>query len=96
MPFEKGQKKTGGRKKGVKNILPSTAKENIENVINELGGWKGIKEWAEKNQRNKGLLYGWYFKMLPSNVGVEHGGEIEHTVFIMPRPKEKEKKEDGK
>lgn len=27
---------------------------------------------------------------------IEHSGELEHTVFIMPRPKEKEKKEDGK
>ena len=82
MPFEKGQKKTGGRKKGVKNILPSAVKENIEEVVDALGGWEGIKEWAAKNQRNQGLLYSWYFKMLPSNMGIEHSGQIDSKLTI--------------
>jgi len=82
MPFEKGREKSGGRKKGVKNILPSAVKENIEEVVDALGGWEGIKEWAKKNQRNQGLLYSWYFKMLPSSVGIEHSGEIDSKLTI--------------
>jgi len=73
---KKGVKKGNpGRPKGAKDKIARSAKENIEKVINELGGWKGILDFAKKNQRNQALVYGWYFKMLPSNVGVEHSGE---------------------
>ena len=90
MKYKKGQSgNLKGRPKGAKDKITRTAKANIEKVIEALGGWEGILEFAEKNQRNKALLYGWYFKMLPSNVGVEHSGKIDHAVFMMPRPKKK-------
>jgi len=60
-----------GRPKGAKDKITRTAKENIEKVVKELGGYEGILKWAKKNNHTQGLLYSWYFKMLPTNVSVE-------------------------
>jgi len=83
MPFKAGQSgNPKGRPKGAKDKIARTAKENIEKVVNELGGYEGILTWAEKNYRNQGLLYSWYFKMLPSNVGIEGSIKHEHRISI--------------
>ena len=76
MPFEKGKKKTGGRKKGIKNKLPSTVKDNYEVVFEKLGGVKGFYDWAKSSKQRQGHFYQMYSKMLPSNVDVEPGGEL--------------------
>ncbi|HUU39582.1 MAG TPA: hypothetical protein VMW42_01435 [Desulfatiglandales bacterium] len=64
-----------GRPKGAKDKITRTAKENIEKAVKELGGYEGILKWAKKNFHNQGLLYGWYFKMLPTNVTAELTGK---------------------
>jgi len=80
---KKGVKKGNpGRPKGAKDKIARTAKENIEKVVKELGGYDGMLKWANKNSHNQGLLYGWYFKMLPTNVDVEHSGKIDGKLII--------------
>ena len=54
---------------------------------------KSFFKWATKNDRNQGMFYQMLSKLLPSNIGVEHSGKIDHAVFMMPRPKKK--KEDA-
>ena len=88
---EKGKKgiKKGnpGRPKGAKDKIARTAKQNIEKVVEELGGWKAILKWAQKNQRNEGLVYGWYFKMLPSNVTIDGDLNVVYQVSEKFLPK---------
>lgn len=76
-----------GRPKGAKDKIARTAKQNIEKVVEELGGWKAILKWAQKNQRNEGLVYGWYFKMLPSNVTVDGDLNVTYQVSDKFLPK---------
>ena len=102
MPTKKSAKgearpKNAGRRKGTPNKF-TTLKQAFINAFNskEMGGEKGMTKVFSANSFTKREFYKLISKMLPSNVGVEHSGELEHTVFIMPRPKEKEKKEDGK
>jgi len=76
-----------GKPKGAKDKIIRTAKENIEKVVKELGGYEGILKWAEKNSHNQGLLYGWYFKMLPTNVNVEGDLSISYQLSEKFMPK---------
>ena len=87
-----------GRPKGSTNKFTDLKDEFLKAFYDEdgIGGAEGIKNLIKDSPRNKIIFLQMITKMLPSNVGVEHSGEIEHTVFIMPRPKEKEEKEDGK
>lgn len=81
-----------GRPRGAKDKIARTAKENIEKVVKELGGYEGILEWADKNSHNQGLLYGWYFKMLPSSVNVEGDLNVIYQTSEKFMPKTDEEK----
>ena len=74
--WKKGQPKTSGRKKGSPNKIPKNIKENFEAVFEKLGGVEGFFAWAAKSTQTKGSFYQMYAKMLPSNVGIDHSGEI--------------------
>jgi len=92
--------KNAGRKKGTPNKIAKSAKEAIEKAVEEIGGWKELAKWAKKNNRNQEKLYDWYFKMLPTNVGVDHSGQIktDNTVtvkVIHVQSKKNGKKENG-
>jgi len=92
--FKKGDPKppNSGRKKGTLNKF-TTLKDAFINAYNskEMGGEKGMTKVFAKNNFTKREFYKLISKMLPSNVDVEHGGKIDHAVFIMPRPKKKKK-----
>jgi hypothetical protein len=64
-------KKQGGRPKGVPNKLSTTVKDNVIQVFNTLGGYKGMAEWAKDNPTH---FYNLYAKLIPQDVHktVEH------------------------
>lgn len=89
--FQKGKQKTGGRKKGVPNKIQKNIKDNFEAVFEKLGGVKGFYDWAKKNSNTQGAFYQMYSKMLPSNIDVDHSGEVKvklERVYTDKRPKE--------
>ena len=94
--FKKGDPKppNSGRKKGVKNKLTIDVQQTAFEIFEKLGGIEGACKYFESSKQAKGQFYNIFYKMLPSNVDVKHGGEIEHTVFMMPRPKKKNENAD--
>ena len=92
--FKKGDKKpaNSGRKKGTLNKF-TTLKQAYLDAFNskEMGSTKGLVDAFKVNPFTKREFYKLISKLLPSNMDVEHGGNIDHTVFIMPRPKKKKK-----
>jgi len=92
--FKRNHPKKGGRKKGSPNKVQKNIKDNFEAVFEKLGGINGFHKWANKNANTQGAFYQMYSKMLPSNVDMKHSGQLEHAVFIMPRPEKKEKNAD--
>lgn len=83
-----------GRPKGAKGKISKNIKDNFEAVFEKLGGIEGFYTWADKNSHTKGAFYQMYSKMLPSNMDVKHSGQMEHAIFMMPRPGKKEKNAD--
>lgn len=83
---KQGHRLTGpgpGRPKGVPNKLSRTARENIEKVFEDMGGAEGMKQWAERSERNRTIFYSEIFpKLIP--LDVSHGGgdkPIQFEVF---------------
>jgi hypothetical protein len=58
-----------GRPKGCKNRFTSL-KESFLSVFKKLGGTDALYKWANKNDHNKGIFYGWITKMLPANLDI--------------------------
>ena len=80
----KGNPKTGGRKKGTGNKLGLTAKENIQNVFDGLGGYEAMQVWAKQNQTE--FYRGVYPRILPTEVkGPGENGEhkLDHRVEMV-------------
>lgn len=86
--FMHGNKASEGRPKGAKDRISKNIKDNFEAVFKKLGGIDGFYDWAKKNLRTQGTFYQMYSKMLPSNIGVEHSGNVHITVITaVPRSK---------
>ena len=68
--FEKGRKKTGGRKKGIKNKLATNIKDMLFSTLNDkrVGGLEGFIKWVIDTKGNKILFYTWLMKMLPTSL----------------------------
>ena len=78
MAFQKGQSgNPDGRPKGAKDKLPRSVKDKFDYLYDEVGGNEGFKKWIMKNDHNRGVFYGWYSKMLPSNVTADVKGTID-------------------
>lgn len=68
MKFGEGNIKAGpGRPKGSPDKLTLSQKEAYDWCFNELGGGKGLLDWA-KNKGNLSDFYKLYAKMLPTNM----------------------------
>ena len=85
-----------GRPKGSKNKFTSLKEEFLKAFRDEdgIGGAEGIKKLLKGNNRNKLAFLQMIAKMLPSSLDVEHSGQVDHAVFIMPRPKKKDASTD--
>jgi hypothetical protein len=72
-----GKRSGAGRKQGQVNESTRIAKEAIELVFEELGGWRAMAAWARENQNDFYRLI--YPKLLPVqlNHADNEGGRIE-------------------
>ena len=73
MPFQKGHKKLGGSKKGQPYKATMQVKEAFLIAFNELGGAKGLTQWAKEDPRNKETFYKICGRFIP--LDVTSGGE---------------------
>ena len=64
MPIKKGDKKTGGRKKGTPNKTPKM-RQLVEEVLTDLGGKKYVTEFAKKYPQDFMKLAG---KLIPTKL----------------------------
>jgi hypothetical protein len=60
-----------GRRKGVKNKVPGTAKENMIAVFTRLGGTAAMARWARRNQSD---FYKLYAKLIPLQLSGDPDG----------------------
>ena len=69
MSFKKGQSgNPRGRPKGIRNKIPTSLKEDILEVYQNLGGKAGLEKWARASQRNLAMFYQWTIAKLLPNV----------------------------
>lgn len=74
MPFQKGHKKTGGRKKGQIDKLTQTVNQLIIEVQNDLGGKKHLMKFAKDYPD---VFYGRLFaKLIKQNVDLNVEGDL--------------------
>lgn len=73
MPFKKGKRKTGGRKKGVKNATTIASREAMLAAFAEMGGVESLVNWA---RRHKTEFYRLWSKTLPREINAEFAGTI--------------------
>ena len=52
MAFEKGRKKTGGRKKGTPNKNTVAVKEALQQAFHELGSVEALVEFGRENPKD--------------------------------------------
>lgn len=86
MPFEKGRKKTGGRKSGSANVVTTSVRETVLKVFQELQADDSpvnLKKWATKEPTE---FYRMASKLIPTDLKAEltgeNGGPIEQKFEI--------------
>jgi len=85
-----GRREGSGRKPGVPNKLSATAKQNVIEVFEQLGGVDHMKQWAIDNPNN---FYNIYAKILPTQteIGGIDGSDLPLSIgirFVEPEPKQ--------
>jgi len=85
-----GKRPGSGRKAGVPNKLSATAKQNVIEVFEQLGGVDHMKQWAIDNPNN---FYNIYAKILPTQteIGGIEGSDLPLSIgirFVEPEPKQ--------
>jgi hypothetical protein len=78
-PFKLGNKASSGRPKGAVSKF-TTLKNAFLEAFELSGGTESLVEWINLSQRNRAHFYQLITKMLPSNVDVDHKGEIKHQI----------------
>lgn len=86
--------KTGGRKAGVRNKSTLTAKQQIQEVFEQLGGVKAMVNWASQNQTD--FYTKIYPKIIPIDTVNKHNidGMKALNITLTHNP-DKNKKDDG-
>jgi hypothetical protein len=85
-----GKRPGSGRKAGVPNKLSATAKQNVIDVFEQLGGVEHMTKWAQENPNN---FYNIYSKIMPTQteIGGIDGADLPLSIgirFVEPEPKE--------
>ena len=85
-----GRREGSGRKPGVPNKLSSTAKQNVIDVFEQLGGVEHMTKWAQENPNN---FYNIYSKIMPTQteIGGIDGSDLPLSIgirFVEPEPKQ--------
>jgi hypothetical protein len=62
-----GKRLGSGRKAGVPNKISATAKQNVVEVFEQLGGVEHMKTWAIENPNN---FYNIYAKIMPTQTEI--------------------------
>jgi hypothetical protein len=70
-------RKTGGRARGTPNKFTQTAREAFELAFDELGGPKGLIDWARENRTE---FYKLYARLIPTEIEGTLGGKLEVVV----------------
>jgi len=84
-----GKRPGSGRKAGVPNKLSATAKQNVIDVFEQLGGVDHMTKWAQENPNN---FYNIYSKIMPTQteIGGIDGSDLPISIgirFVEPDPK---------
>jgi hypothetical protein len=85
-----GKRPGSGRKAGVPNKLSATAKQNVIDVFEQLGGVEHMTKWAQENPNN---FYNIYSKIMPTQteIGGIDGSDLPLSIgirFVEPEPKQ--------
>jgi hypothetical protein len=75
----KGQKKTGGRKKGITNKMTKTLKEMLMGSLDAVGGQEYFERQAEANPVAYMTIIG---KLIPSELKAEIDAKTDSTLTI--------------
>jgi len=77
-----GKRPGSGRKAGVPNKLSATAKQNVIEVFEQLGGVDHMKQWAIDNPNN---FYNIYAKILPTQTELSgpEGSDLPQGIGIL-------------
>lgn len=84
-----GKRPGSGRKAGVPNKLSATAKQNVIDVFEQLGGVEHMTKWAQENPNN---FYNIYSKIMPTQteIGGIDGADLPLSIglrFVEPNTK---------
>ena len=73
-----------GKPRGAKDKFTNLKEEFLAAFYDKdgIGGAEGIKELMRNNKRNKMIFLQMIAKMLPSNLDVEHSGQIDSKLTI--------------
>jgi hypothetical protein len=69
-----------GRPKGKPNKF-TTLKQAFLDAFEKMGGIEALYEWAKTNQHTKAQFYQMIAKMLPSNIDVEAGKNLQALIL---------------
>jgi hypothetical protein len=83
--FQKGHKKTGGRKKGTPNKF-TTLKDAFVEAFRDLGAARGLIKWVRKSNENQKVFYSLVARMLPTEMRIDAPAPIIHVLSGVPRP----------
>jgi hypothetical protein len=76
MPFQQGQKKTGGRQAGTPNQLTGAFREAVLHVYKGLGGHAAFLAWARENPTE-------YYRIAARLIPVELRQEVDNTIRVI-------------